>query len=240
MELQFFDKSDIIFCGDVHGKFRELGYNIIERYKIENSVIFVCGDFGMGFHKTNYYQVELHRLSEKIQKNNNILVAIRGNHDDPKWFEEINAFGQVYLIPDNQIVCVNGYNIIGIGGGISIDREQDHRILDKTYWAGENIIVNEDVLSKVTDIDFVFTHSSPKFCEPLSKIGIQIFLNDDTKLRDDLNKEREDVTRIYDILKVNNKISKWCYGHFHNSYYLNKDGVDFYGLDELELKSVYK
>ena len=111
---------------------------------------------------------------------------------------------------------------------------------DKTYWAEENIIVNEDVLSKLTDIDFVFTHSSPKFCEPLSKIGIQIFLNDDTKLRDDLNKERADITRIYDILKINNKISKWCYGHFHNSYYLNKDGVDFYGLDELELKSVYK
>ena len=239
MELQFYDKDNIIFCGDVHCDFGQLGYNIHERYKIENSVILVCGDFGMGFYKTGYYQNELHKLSEKIQKRNNILVAIRGNHDDPSWFKEINAFGQVYLIPDNEILSINGYNIIGIGGGISVDRNQEHRVLNKTYWTDEIIVVNETLLESVRDVDFVFTHSAPKFCEPFDKLGIRGFANDDPELFNDLDIERNSVTQIYDILKKNNNIHKWFYGHFHDKFFTEKDGVQFHGLDIMELKECF-
>jgi hypothetical protein len=34
-------------------------------------------------------------------------------------------------------------------------------------------------------------------------------------LKEDLNNERRDLTKMYEILKENNLIDKWFYGHFH-------------------------
>ena len=39
--------------------------------------------------------------------------------------------------------------------------------------------------------------------------------NGDKTLKNDLNKERQDITDMYEILNKNNNIKLWIHGHFH-------------------------
>lgn len=232
-----FNKDNIFFCGDIHGEFSKLGFLIKERYKFENSIIFVCGDFGMGFYKPNYYNVELGKLSKILEKKNNHIIAIRGNHDDPSYFKEIKSYGNVILIPDYTVVNVNHFNILGIGGAISVDRKGNHRVLNKTYWVDEIINVDEEKIKSFFEIDIVFTHSAPNFCEPFTKESIYDWISKDMNLIPECNKERGDLTYIYDVLKENNNIKNWYYGHFHDSYnFINENKTNFIGLNIEEIK----
>ena len=43
-----------MMVGDIHGEFNPFVYHIINRLKLSDLNIIVCGDFGMGFHKQNY------------------------------------------------------------------------------------------------------------------------------------------------------------------------------------------
>lgn len=141
---------------------------------------------------------------------------------------------------------------VGIGGAISVDR-QDRLHYDKeqnnknkkygsnnkvtTYWPNEPIQIDDAKLESLHNIDVIFTHSSPNFCEPLTKIGISYFIENDPQLLDDCSKERNDLTYIYDKLSEQNKLSRWFYGHFHKHYRTEKDYTTFIGLGELELKT---
>ena len=233
--MEFFDKK-IVFCGDVHGSFGTLGFVINKLHRMKNTIVFVCGDFGMGFNKPAYYLNELGKLSKQLKTRDNYVIVVRGNHDDPVYFNEVNKFGSgnVILITDYEVVTVNGYNILGIGGGISIDRTE--RILDKTYWKDEPVKINEEKLLSLHDIDVIFTHSSPNFCKPFTKDGILYWIKRDVHLIVDCDKERADLTYIYEELIKNNKIQYWYYGHFHESFHTSRDETIFIGLNELELK----
>jgi len=255
LKYNFFDIESLIFCGDVHGKFTQLQYKI-KQYDLKNCIIFVCGDFGVGFEKPGYYNVELGKLDKFLKLHNNYLFAIRGNHDDPEYFSENKEYGNVILLPDYSIIGVNGYMILGIGGGTSIDRKQriahDIKINNQykkynskrrytSYWPNEAIVVDGEKINEINEspdnIDVIFTHSSPNFCEPFTKDGILGFIKLDPQLVVDYDKERESLTQIYDELK-NKNISHWFYGHFHESYRLEHENVQFIGIDELEFKEM--
>lgn len=233
----FVDVADIVFVGDVHGKYRELGFEIADRFKIENSVFFALGDFGMGFHKPAYYDYEMFRLSKKLEKGNNHLFVLRGNHDDPAYFEKLTKHDNVTILPDYSVVSINLKNIVVIGGAISVDRTQ--RKVDVTYWKNEPVIFDTKKLQKLSNIDIVATHTAPNFCHPTSKEGIKLWMEQDSKLRHDLDLERKTMTDIYDELVMNNKnITHWFYGHFHMNHTEVFDGIEFNVLDELKFKSV--
>ena len=46
--------KNLVVCGDIHGEFSTLAYNV-KRLGIENSVIIVAGDCGVGFEKETHY-----------------------------------------------------------------------------------------------------------------------------------------------------------------------------------------
>lgn len=230
--------SNIFVCGDVHGKFRDLGYLIKERYRIKDSVICAAGDIGMGFHKPGYYNDEFTRLNAKLVANNNFLFFVRGNHDDPSWFElshDMNSkFSNIMLVPDYYVLETGGGNILCIGGAISIDRT--HRVLGSTYWHDEPCVYNEEALDNLEKkIDIVITHTAPEFVAPFTKDGIKTWFKYDENLEFDCTKERKIMSNIYDRLLGNgHNIKFWVYGHFHMSYSMPINSTMFRCCNELE------
>jgi len=81
--IRFEEIDDLLFCGDIHGEFETIVYKLNQ---YSNTVLIVCGDIGMGFHKDDYYHTLFKKLNSKLSKQNNNLILFRGNHDDPAYF----------------------------------------------------------------------------------------------------------------------------------------------------------
>ena len=135
----------VIACGDIHGELETLVFNIIQK-KIENAIVIVAGDCGFGFNKLAYYdELYKRKLHRKLKKQNVLLLMVRGNHDDPLFFDkELIDYPYMKTLPDYTIVHTRKHNILCVGGAISIDRsfrlsQMDYnRILGKQrlplYW----------------------------------------------------------------------------------------------------------
>lgn len=222
---------NVVVVGDIHGEFRKAGHKAKEQYKITDAVIFFAGDIGMGFEKFNYYVDEFKRL-EKIGKSKNIVFCfVRGNHDDPSYFNGENAdklneiFDNVCMISDYDVIETFEGNVLCIGGGISIDRT--NRIPDKEYWWDEICKYDKEKCQSMKDISIVITHSAPSFCYPHDKGGIEHWLLKDMALDNDIRIERDNLDSVYKDLIVNNKLKYWIYGHYHYSNDEVIDGIKF-------------
>ena len=225
--------KNIVTVGDLHGKFAEFGYRIKERYKITDSIICCAGDIGMGFHKFNYYKHELSRVNKIAKERGNTIIAVRGNHDDPSYFNGSFDMSNFKFVPDYTVY----ENILFIGGGISIDRHQ--RTPNVDYWFNEIPYYDEEKLKDVNPL-LIITHSAPSFCDPTTKIGLEAWMKYDKELGVDCAGERLVFDKVFDYLKANDKLPKyWNYGHFHRSTFANHFGINFKCNDELEFHQLY-
>lgn len=88
-------------------------------------------------------------------------------------------------------------------------------------------------------IDTVVTHTSPSFCELISKDGLSGWATRDPNLLADCDKERRTMNLIFEYLKANNHpLEHWFHGHFHQSWSSCIDGVLFSMLDIMEFKEL--
>ena len=246
-----FDEYDSFYvCGDIHGEFKTLLYEI-KRKKISNAIILIAGDCGIGFEKSEYYTQLYKKLSETLQKLNCQLLLIRGNHDDPIYFEQkLIDFPYMKTLPDYSIIRFKHRNILCVGGAISVDRTYRLEIMQRTrrknsdkpkcYWENEVVVFNESALAelKTNDIhiDTVVTHTAPSFCMPITKSGIESWLLADVQLDKDVTEERMVIDKIYSQLQSDtHPVSDWIYGHFHNSHVEYISNVCFRMLDIIEL-----
>lgn len=249
MNLKFTQPFDnIIVCGDIHGDIIPLVNKINSQYQIHNSLIIVAGDIGMGFHKDNYYLELFKKAGTTLKKNNNILLLVRGNHDNPDvWTDNLifkkhwqDGEHNIRLVKDYTVISAESnrgpYNILCVGGAISVDRT--NRILNKTYWLNEPFVYDESKVVDLIGITHVITHSCPNFCEPLTKGGIVNWMAMDENLEADCNKERDDHTLLYNKLKENNQIKCWHHGHFHFTAKTYIDDVLFRMCDIMELVEI--
>mgnify|MGYP000843853910 FL=1 len=219
----------ILVLGDIHGNFNYIK-TYINRYKISDCYIIQVGDFGIGF---NSYEKDMDILDSfnTFLKNAKIIMyAIRGNHDNPSFFDGSVKFSNLELVPDYTVLKLDEINILLIGGAISIDRKS--RILENTsnirygiesrcYWITEKIVYNEDFIKDVRNIDVLITHTAPDWCTPDNKFGVgrfvESFADSDSSLISELKEERALMSKIFNELKSNNNITKHFYGHFHRS-----------------------
>lgn len=244
------DKKNIVICGDIHREFETLVYNL-KINNITDSLIIVAGDCGFGFHKASYYDMLYKRLAPKLRTQENIIFFVRGNHDDPAYFDG-KTFVKKHMrcIADYTVVSVAGHNILCVGGAISIDREprlremELNRILGKDkqpfYWKDEAPVFLPDEIKELTQsgikIDTVVTHTAPDFCEKRSKSGLTEWVKLDPHLLNDIALERLSMTSLYDELIENeHPLESWYYGHFHSSWRSNVARVDFIMLNVLEI-----
>jgi predicted phosphodiesterase len=235
--------DNIIFVGDIHGDFKFL-LKYIKEYELENSLFYVCGDFGVGFGTEHEEYKKLKYYNNSFKSKNNKLVAIRGNHDDPKYFRENFKVSNIECLPDYTVIEANDLNILGIGGAISVDRLPNPDVRDlvtkkswkgrkdgKDYWFDEIVNIDENKLNSLKNIDVVVTHDATDFCYPENYTGLNKWVNSDPNIMVDCIENRKNLTYIYDKLRINNNIKYWFYGHFHQYNFSEINGTRFILLD---------
>ena len=219
------------FIGDTHG-IRPV-FSIIDRKQITNSHLIHVGDFGLGFVTIASDIKNLEATDEMLMETNNHLYVIRGNHDNPIFWDKSKGLNlpklhNLHLIDDYTVFEVEGKKILGVGGGISIDRQV--RKDDKPYpsWWKDEVFVYDPlkinrIVNNVDRIDIVVTHSAPTIAYPR---GVDAPIVNDwhgieaqfgNNLKGELIKEREEIDKLLNSISSAYSPTHWFYGHFHAS-----------------------
>ena len=259
------EKKSTFFIGDIHGEFKAIK-KWIKSNKLSNCNLVFCGDFGFGFTSIQENIKTLTKTEKVCIENDVDCFILRGNHDDPSYFNRetpIFEFKKIHLLSDYTVIQTPEHNILCIGGAVSVDRvnriaayEHDIEVLmkrrhykletarrkAKLYWWPDEVFVYSsqivDELKKANiKIDTVATHSAPDFCQPLTNPKAIGWTRLDRELENDLYEERKSFTELYKHLIANgNTIINWFYGHYHAHYFEIIEGTKFYGLDMGRMK----
>ena len=143
--MQWLDLSErpdnIIACGDVHGEFEALAEKIAE-YGISDATVVVAGDCGFGFEPWRFYdRLYRERLHTRLEQANVLLLMVRGNHDDPRYFDgEMIDYPCMKTLPDYTVVHTRSHNILCIGGAVSVDRNFRLSMMDMHRMQGKRCL----------------------------------------------------------------------------------------------------
>lgn len=257
--IAFPEAREVVVCGDIHGDFNQLVYKLCVQYEMHDTLLIVAGDCGFGFEKREYYENMVRKNTNRMSKANNWIVFVRGNHDNPAYFDgKTFAHKRFMAVPDYTVIEANGYTILTVGGAVSVDREQrklewkkssrrmqrdDSPLSKNYYWKNEAPTFCPQLLSEICReyaIGEVITHTAPSFCELTSKIGIERWAMYDNSLLADVSAERKVMDDIWNQLQQHGqKINHWYYGHFHQSRSTQAEGTLFKMLDIMELYSLH-
>ena len=252
LAFNYREAKSVVVCGDIHGAFEEMVFKLCVQYGMTDTLLIVAGDCGFGFEKPGYYDQVFIKISRRLAKANNWVVMIRGNHDDPAYFQKQRIHHERFrCIPDYSIVTACGHTILCIGGAISIDRtyrlavdSRPHSAQTACFWADEMPYYDEEALAEINakyKVGIVVTHTSPSFCELLTKDGLMGWAKRDETLLEDCERERAILDRIFDSLfEAGQPLTHWFYGHFHQSWHASIYSVLFSMLDIMEFKEVLK
>lgn len=232
----------ILYLGDIHGNFNLIN-QYVKMYGLKDCHIIQVGDFGVGFHHLEKERRMLKTTHDILEKNNVKVWAIRGNHDYKPYFDnDPFNFDFIKLLPDYTVLNLDNKNILCVGGAVSVDRMyrytkkqragiyEDTKVGVESWWPDEIFNLNVDKVKDLKDINIVVTHTAPDYCPPDNTFGFGPFVEGiiketgDVELRTDLHYERNQMTELFHLLKLNgNNIEHNYYGHFHKSDTLVKD-----------------
>lgn len=251
--FQYPDVKQIIVCGDIHGNFKDIIYKLCVRYGCTDTLLIVAGDCGFGFEKPGYYEIVFNQVARRLQKANNYVVFVRGNHDDPSYFQEEKIHHTRWrCVPDYSVIRAWGHNILCVGGAVSVDRmvRQDEnakrrelgQMQTALWWENEAPVFLPERIRSIPEeirIDTVVTHTAPSSCELLSKTGLRSWAYYDPGLIADVDDERKVMDELLASLKeYGHPLKKWFYGHFHASWNGEQEGILFIMLNIEEFKAV--
>lgn len=230
-----------IFClGDIHGKFTQL----IEvlRSLPEGATIFGIGDIGLGFSDSLDAEC-LREVDCMATSRQQTLFFIRGNHDDPAiWHSERESWNKglvsVRILEDIGQITLEGMNIMYVGGALSIDRSQSHRVDGKTWWSGEGVTRNAaeqvaDLVVQHGHADLLITHAGPTHAMPVYSTcdpDISYYAQYDVTLTEDIAKERERLSQVVSVSGAKHVV----YGHYHQTFHTVVNGITYRCCAELE------
>lgn len=194
---------------------------------VKGSLIVVLGDNGFGT-ASEAKIIKFLTDKNKILAYNNInVVFIRGNNDDPSYFdgEKIN-FSNIKAVPDYSVLETKNKNILCVGGAISADRtwkkEQEKRVSKKLFWESEAPVFNPELIKEAVEkfkhIDYVLSHSAPSFLNVgVDTSNIKDWEEKDKGLQKDIDNERTCMDKVFECLRDNgSKPLFWGFGHFRN------------------------
>jgi len=220
------NSSMLIVSGDWHGRFDKI-VKWIKQHDIRDCSIIQAGDFGIGFKSIQKDLATLKHFNHTLQSRAICVYAIRGNHDNPSWFNG-QQIGNITFLQDYTILQWNDKKVLTVGGAVSIDRYPNSYIKlesgkpwpgrkeGRNWWPNEIFIYDQ---SKIGECNIVVTHSAPNWCQPLVKSGssMHTWMKCDPTLENDCNQERALHSQLYKDLSQLGHIDSWYYGHFHHS-----------------------
>lgn len=247
MAIQHYDYPNVksvVICGDIHGEFEKLVYQCCVRHKMRDTLIIVAGDCGFGFHYIGKYNFLYdHILKSRLEESNCFLAMVRGNHDDPVYFDGNRFVKQnMVAVPDYSVLTACGHQILCIGGATSVDRIK--RTAGKDYWTDEQPVFDHDKLVALKyegyQIDTVVAHCAPSFCENITPPDWVFQLADENpSLLEDLKSDRMTMDNILKDLKIDrHPLRRWFYGHYHHSWNAEIDGIRYTMLGIMEMKEL--
>ena len=234
--------SDLYFCGDVHGKYKELVWKLCEKNDIRDSGILVLGDFGIGF--TRDMSDLYNKTEKKLEDRNLTIYVLRGNHDDPQYFtdEEKYSYPRLRFLEDHRVYNICDRSIYIIGGANSTDANIDSEcttIVDRkveteerlrehklpTWWEDEPVVEKLDDLP--TRVDIIASHCAPLNFDPVLMRTSEISVPQFEKILE----ERKYLEYVLNEVRAD----YWFYGHYHKSYTGTYNRLIYRCLGELEL-----
>lgn len=205
----------IILIGDIHGAFNRLK-DLIWKQQIENCWLICVGDLGIGFNYSPEGEMQACKdLNSYFAKRNIHFLSIRGNHDDPLYFNDPQYridLSNFKLLPDYHRETLNGEEFLFVGGAVSIDRK--YRVLGRSYWEDELFVLKPELAGKC---DVLVTHSAPYWIGPFDKEGLAGWSEKDPTLWDECYKERIEHD---ELIKLCQPRKHYC-GHFHTSSWVD-------------------
>ena len=258
-QLSFPEAKNIVVCGDIHGEFNEVIFKLCVQYQLNDTLLIVAGDCGFGFERRGYYEEMVKRNSKRMSNSNNWIVFVRGNHDNPAYFDgKTIRYKRFIAVPDYSIIQACAHTILCVGGAISIDRQirihswqkklvrerlfasskEDDTFAPNYYWIDEPPVLDIEILTQIGKefrVDAVVTHTAPSFCELQAKSGLSSWCLVDDKLMEDINEERATMDKLHRQLNAaKHPLSYWYYGHFHQSRSSKIANILFRMLDIME------
>lgn len=205
----------VLIIGDIHGQFNRLK-DIIWKQQIEKCWLICVGDLGIGFKYSPEGEIRgCEQLNDFFAKRDITFLSIRGNHDDPIYFNDSQRrinLSHFKLLPDYHRETINGEEFLFVGGAVSIDRLW--RIPNVSYWEDEVFVLKPELAGKC---DVLITHSAPYWIGPFDKEGLAGWCSKDKTLWDDCYKERLDHDELIKLCQP----KKSYHGHFHSSHWVD-------------------
>jgi hypothetical protein len=218
----------LLFLGDHHGEWSYL-IDIIDNKQISNCYLISVGDSGIGFTDNATQIKNANYLNYEFKERNIVFMSIRGNHDDPDYFQGDDrvALDNFELIEDYTLMEYDDKKIQFIGGAVSIDRTS--RTEGRSYWEEEVVKLDRD---KCKEVDILVTHTAPSWCFPQQfNQTVYDWVNEDAYLLEDLTDERAIMDEIFKLCKPYLHL----YGHFHSSWTEEINGCKHKLLDINEI-----
>lgn len=218
------NKRQLWICGDIHGELFGLVRNALNR-GISCADILVVGDFGAGFGRPNSMNVAYGKVLPTLEKNDICIYSIRGNHDDPAFFDGLHDYGRLHFLPDHRSIELCSKKIYPVGGAVSSDidlvdpltrksrRMQNDALIRygssrRIWWPNEAPKQIAEFLPETADI--VVSHEAPLSFEPS--------LVRESHVREDTWNRIVESRKYLEYLLQTAKPSLWFYGHYHHHY----------------------
>ncbi len=110
---KFASAKSVVVSGDIHGDFNRLVFKMCVQYGMRDTLLVVAGDCGFGFENRGYYEDMAKRNAKRLTEANNWIVFVRGNHDNPAYFDG-RTFNhrRMMAVPDYTIIQACGHTIL--------------------------------------------------------------------------------------------------------------------------------
>lgn len=227
LNLKYPDLNTPMLClvGDSHGEWSALLHKL-DRLEIKNCVLLHVGDIGVGFSHKDLDHKMFDLLNDEFGKRGISFFGVRGNHDDPSYFNGQIHKSQFTLLPDYSHFNINGEKFLFVGGAISIDRRI--RIPTVSWWEDEEFILKPELCE---ECDVLITHAAPDWIGPNDKAGIAEWCKNDPSLWGECVAERQGMNKL---IRLTRPKSHFC-GHLHCRDIKVVDGCVSRILDILEI-----
>lgn len=232
-----FKGFEVIFIGDIHGHIDPIIRNLTSFDLSEQNLIQV-GDFGLGFDNLKKDLKVMNLLDTTLQASNTKLYIVRGNHDNPS-FWDTEGFSNIILCKDYSVHEIDNQKVLFIGGGVSIDRKA--RRTNFTWWPDEVIKRDINFLKNFNDtISTVVTHVPviQHFDHLLDPKFLKRWTDSDLLLSKDLSIERNIMAEIETKILSLGTVHTWASGHIHKSAKFYNNGINYISLGIDEWKEV--